>query len=1159
MVCNTRSTLIPIFYRSYRHHMPLNLSLALFEQGFIELPTSIFGWLLLLAYIAIAVGLGWYQRARLWPLLGQRWVWIIIFCFAALISSGIQIRLGNGLLLPQIARTETPTLAIHPFGLWFPFTVGALFGPLAALIVGLFEGAGRALWSSHQLFDLPLIGITAWITAMLMQQRYRERLFRLLRLPPVAALLTVLLFTVPARMLNTFAYVPTDSTLISALDLALFTGGGQLVVSLIEGLSASLIAWLAFTLWRERFGRSGSGPAHPLSAGEEERLSPFSQKFAIQLMGQFLLYSIILLLLVTVTVSTIAYNSARNLLQSEMIQDGLEVNRSIAEFQNVRVSILSEGGKDPRLLGSADEQSAHLADIFRTGTFFRRVLLVERGPDGAVSIKAAYPPFSDSLSLDTNIGDGNGESGRLLHPVEEMALSEVAGDRIATVSKAGNIEAEEAVIAVTAPVPADPSLYLIGRIPTISLNRLIRDLDATSDAGLAYIVDESNRIIAHSANENLLTEEPIPVEQTTLITGPESNPSAAETGFSRDRGVLYRQLDSLSNTRELEYRLRGESHPWTTVIEVPVEVILRRAVETAGPAVLIILPATILFAIFLAWRGTQLHNRLDYLLTAAQSIAGGNYDTPIEVTDHADDLGQLGVAFSNMQGAMRQRLREGELLLQASQRASDSLNNLDEGAASILQSLLRGTGAAGGRMVVTSRGHVPNYGEGPAADKMEPFDRQLLPRIQEAGELILPDPVTIREQLQLADDDELPFQAIVGYALRGARDYGALWLAYRQPKRFAVTELNLIRSMSQQASVMVQNDFLFSNAERGRRQLDTVIANTPDPVIVTDPFNRISYFNPAAITQLELDPRGTQWRPMLDIFKQPELEAVFSPDQRETVSIELPMENGKIFVANISPILRGENRRRRSLGRVAIFRDITELKELDELKSDFVRLASHELRNPITVAKTALAMMPLVGQLNESQTEKYHILEVRLIEMETLVNDLLDLGRLEAGLELELFATQLKDVVREVVQRLTELAETNGVELHYDPPKSIPLLQIDTSLVRQAISNLVANAIKYAPNSGPITITIEHDQTKEEVVVCVKDLGPGIPLDKQKHIWDKFYRAKQKGQETIRGNGLGLSIVKTVMDRHAGRAWLDSIPGAGCRFYVAFPINTDSG
>ena len=1135
--------------------MPLNLSLALFERGFIELPTSIFGWLLLLAYIAVAVGLGWFQRERFWPLLGQRWVWIVTLCFAAFLASGIQIRLGNGLLLPQIARTETPNLAIHPFGLWFPLVAGALFGPLPALLVGLFEGAGRALWSSHQLLDPPLIGITAWIAAMLMQQRYRERLFRLLRLPPVAALLTVVLFTVPARMLNTFAYVPTDSTLISALDLALFTGRGQLIVAIIEGLSASLIAWLAITLWRERFGQPPGWPAAAPSAGEEAVLSPFSQKFAIQLMGQFLLYSVILLLLVTVTVSTIAYNSARNLLQSEMIQDGLEVNRSIAEFQNVRVSILSEGAKDPRLLGSEAEQNDHLADIFRTGTFFRRVLLVERSPDGTVIVRAAYPPFSAS-DLSTN--EENAEaSDRLLHPVEEMALLETAGEQIATISKAGNIEAEEAVIAVAAPVPADPSLYLVGRIPTMSLNRLIRDLDATSDAGLAYIVDESNRIIAHSENENLLTEEPIPVEQTTLTTGPQSGPSAAETGFSQDRGVLYRQLDSLNNTRELEYRLRGESHPWTTVIEVPVEVILRRAVETAGPAVLIILPATILFAIFLAWRGSQLHNRLDHLLTAAQTIAGGNYDTPIEVTQHADDLGQLGVAFANMQGAMRQRLREGELLLQASQRASDSLNNLDEGASSILQSLLRGTGAAGGRMVVTSRGHVPNYGEGPAADKMEPFDRQLLPRIQEAGELILPDPATIREQLQLPSDAELPFQAIVGYALRGARDYGALWLAYRQPKRFAVTELNLIRSMSQQASVMVQNDFLFSNAERGRRQLDTVIANTPDPVIVTDPFNRISYFNPAAITQLELDPRGTQWRPILDIFKQPELEAVFSPDQRETVSIELPMENGKIFVANISPILRGENRRRRTLGRVAIFRDITELKELDELKSDFVRLASHELRNPITVAKTALAMMPLVGQLNESQTDKYDILQARLDEMENLVNDLLDLGRLEAGLELELFSTQLKDVVREVVYRLTELAETNGVELHYDPPKSIPLLQIDTSLVRQAISNLVANAIKYAPNSGPITITIEHDQKRDEVVVCVKDLGPGIPLDKQKHIWDKFYRAKQKGQETIRGNGLGLSIVKTVMDRHAGRAWLDSIPGAGCRFYVAFPINND--
>jgi signal transduction histidine kinase len=236
-------------------------------------------------------------------------------------------------------------------------------------------------------------------------------------------------------------------------------------------------------------------------------------------------------------------------------------------------------------------------------------------------------------------------------------------------------------------------------------------------------------------------------------------------------------------------------------------------------------------------------------------------------------------------------------------------------------------------------------------------------------------------------------------------------------------------------------------------------------------------------------------------------------------------------------------------------RDVTHFKELDALKSDFVSTVSHDLRSPLTLMRGYATMLEMVGQLNEQQVGYVRKIVAGVENMSRMVNNLLDLGRIEAGVGLQLETVPVVDVVERVVNAMQLQAAQKQIQLTAEiPPQTMPLIEADQALLQQAIQNLVENAIKFTKQGGRVMVRVQVQPVG--LVIQVIDNGIGIsPMDLPR-MFEKFYRGAQGTTKDMdqRGTGLGLAIVRSIAERHGGRVWAESQLGKGSTFYLSLPL-----
>jgi signal transduction histidine kinase len=233
------------------------------------------------------------------------------------------------------------------------------------------------------------------------------------------------------------------------------------------------------------------------------------------------------------------------------------------------------------------------------------------------------------------------------------------------------------------------------------------------------------------------------------------------------------------------------------------------------------------------------------------------------------------------------------------------------------------------------------------------------------------------------------------------------------------------------------------------------------------------------------------------------------------------------------------------------------LKDLDRLKSDFVSNVSHELRTPLTAIKGAvdLLLREVPGPLNENQT--HHLSRVRsnTQHLAGLINDLLDLSKIEEGkIEFDAGRVSLGGLLHEVMETVKPMAAEKPVLLEVDVPDPSVLVWADRDKVTQVLMNLIGNAIKFTPSDGRIGISTANDQ-RGWVRVSIRDAGPGIPVNEQEKIFEKFYQVTQDGSPKPKGTGLGLAISKSVVELHGGKIWVESQSGCGSTFSFTLPVS----
>ncbi len=291
-------------------------------------------------------------------------------------------------------------------------------------------------------------------------------------------------------------------------------------------------------------------------------------------------------------------------------------------------------------------------------------------------------------------------------------------------------------------------------------------------------------------------------------------------------------------------------------------------------------------------------------------------------------------------------------------------------------------------------------------------------------------------------------------------------------------------------------------------------------------------------------------KPVHEVIAQPDLVTLLkSPLDRRVLSREITFPNNRVYYASVSAVIAEG----KPVGRICTLRDITHFKELDQIKSDFVATVSHDLRSPLTLMKGYTTMLQMVGELNEQQKAYVQKIISGVENMSRLVNNLLDLGRIEAGIGLQIEKVMVSQVVDEVLNALQLQATQKQIELEKEWQSTAPVIvEGDRALLQQALYNLVENAIKYTPSGGKVSIRLE--ERSESLVLKVVDTGIGIaPLDLPR-LFEKFYRSGRRESYQQRGSGLGLAIVKSIVERHHGRVWVESQLGKGSTFSVELPL-----
>lgn len=259
------------------------------------------------------------------------------------------------------------------------------------------------------------------------------------------------------------------------------------------------------------------------------------------------------------------------------------------------------------------------------------------------------------------------------------------------------------------------------------------------------------------------------------------------------------------------------------------------------------------------------------------------------------------------------------------------------------------------------------------------------------------------------------------------------------------------------------------------------------------------------------------------------------------------------YIRRFTTPVRGYRNAR--IGRIWTFRDATRDKEIDEMRSQFVSLASHHLRTPLSAIRWFLEMVVNedVGKLNAKQKDLLDKAYQSTTRLSELVNALLNISRIESGrIAITPTPTDIIELVKTVVMELRPMITVKKHHLVENYEKDLPLINIDQRLVNAAIANLVSNAAKYTPVSGQIEIKVKKDG--HFIVVSVKDTGIGIPRKDYPQVFEKFYRSDKAVASETEGTGLGLYIVKAVIESSGGKVWFKSSEGKGTTFYLSLPL-----
>ena len=399
--------------------------------------------------------------------------------------------------------------------------------------------------------------------------------------------------------------------------------------------------------------------------------------------------------------------------------------------------------------------------------------------------------------------------------------------------------------------------------------------------------------------------------------------------------------------------------------------------------------------------------------------------------------------------------------------------------------------------------------------------------------------------VHFADDDLVGGSAVSVPLVRRDRTVGVLTLRHPQKGHFTNDHLDLLSSIADQAAIAIENARLFHSVQAERARMRAILNDAGEAIIVTDRQGRILLINAVARRAFDIPVASDLTRRHLTALIQNQaLRALWEHREQATYPSkrEIPLPGKRTLHASLTRVP--------NVGFVFVMQDITELKEMDQMRSEFVSAVSHDLRSPLQLIDTYASLIPDSGLVTDRQHDLLDGIHRGVRRMAILIENLLDLAKIEAGVDMDRQPCRLDQIIDRVIERCAEMAQEKGLILQSQVPPDLPSVEANAGRLDQVLSNLVENAIKYTLEG---TVTVQALADEQQVTIHVIDTGIGLTPQEQQRLFNKFYRARNDLTANIDGTGLGLAIVKSIVEQYDGKIWVRSAGHGGSTFSFSIP------
>lgn len=1075
------------------------------SSPYFDTPYHLIGWL---GWFILAAMILWVLRQN-WKVDISRRFWLIfgILAAAAVLSAmfiGIKLPLEDKLPLPNIPR-ETASPAVMIFASLPLMLAGGLLGVWPAVMLGFLSGIINALWNTHSVFSPLETAAIALMLSIALRQDYRSRFFGFLR-HPIGAALFVTLLTIPLFLISTF--FSTNGSLAARLDYSFTQSWAMVVINGIQILTAGLLCELFTVQKLQDWVKFRTFRPSPIETGLQNRIL-------------YTALPMVLVLLLTLVIAdwVVAGKAAREIMVSQLENSAKIAAENIPSILETGQSLTSSLVELGLPIDAKDQTQQVLRSKIREIPFFNQLFVFDL--TGAPI--TGYP--AETL-----------EQFRLSS--EEQAGIQLAlnGVLIQSYVIPPNPGGDSAMISFIAAIPDEYGLaqgVVIART-SFSINLFsqpaVLALENIKEAGgQGTILDENNRIL-FDTNPSL------------VMTAYEGQlPDAS--GYSEDAGS--------TGTRQMLYTAIDEDKDWKVVLSMPASHSQELALRIAVPLLVISLVISFLAFVLLRYMMKTLTTSLVSLAAKADQISKGELEDTID-TRGVDEIGRLGTAFEQMRLSLKSRLEELDTLLHVSQGVASSLN-LESASTYLLKALLSYGADAASLVAIKHPGEGWEneylvFRAGESAETYASLDKLLADPLKDETILIIPSKARIK-RMGLPKDVPLP-SAMAAIAVHSGEELtGFLWMVYIQPHRFMDAEVRFLNTLAGQAAMAVNNSTLYLKAEVGKRRLESVLASTPEPVLVVGDSGKLLIANEAARKMTALVRMHEETKEFNGEIVSEVLNGyLVSTKPDEDKADELELEDERTYLVSISPV-EVENS---LVGKVCILRDVTEYKELEKMKSEYVSTVSHDLKTPLSLIRGYASMLQMVGELNEQQRDYSAKILDGIDDISRMTDNLLDMRRIDSGIELQIEKFSPSELFDQAVEQIQPQIKNRKVQVMRELTLAQDLtIEADKALLQRALYNLLENAVKFSPIGGQVNLRLQVND--KSVTFEIQDHGPGIaPIDLPS-IFDRK-RGSEKGKSPQKEGGIGLSIVKSIADRHQGKVWVESILGKGCTFHLEIPI-----